>query len=253
MSDQTWIVIPRWDEFQHYKDRDPKWIKDHRRQYDDEAFLNLTFHQRGILQGLRHAYAASNRQISDSTLTLTRRLGQRVTTRDLAALNHAGFIEFSASKPLAIVVQPASPELETEKETDTKKEQVPPAPASPPRLRVADPVWDFVVELEGEPLASRKPARGRIVKELKQRLNEQDIGEARRRHDALAREWGDAKATARALVEHWDRAGRMADGLMRPAQAQPRTDGKLTPSEIYASTLRPERPEPDRRLELDAG
>lgn len=125
------------------------------------------------------------------------------------------------------------------------------AAASPPRLRVADPAWDFVVEIDGEPLPRYRAARGRIVADLKQLLDEQDVGEARRRHDALAREWGDAKATTRALVQNWDRAGRMADGLMRPAQQQPRADGRITASELYASA-RPE-PEPEGRLELDAG
>ena len=26
MTDR-WIVVPNWDKFQHYKDRDPVWIK----------------------------------------------------------------------------------------------------------------------------------------------------------------------------------------------------------------------------------
>lgn len=122
---------------------------------------------------------------------------------------------------------------------------------APTASRPVDAVWDFVVEIEGEPLPRYRKARGRIVADLKQLLDEQDVGEAVRRHEALAREWGDAKATARALVTNWDRAGRMADGLMRPAQP---TDGRITPSQIYASTLRPERPcPPERRLELDAG
>ncbi len=115
MTDR-WIVIPKWDEFQHYKDRDPKWIKSHRRQYAKDEYLELSFHLRGVLEGLRHSYAASNRQLSDSTLTLTRRLGQRVTKRDLESLNRAGFIEFSSSKPIAVVYQPATPEVRDREE-----------------------------------------------------------------------------------------------------------------------------------------
>lgn len=112
-------MIPKWDGkdgFQHYSDRDPTWIKDYRRQLSNDEYLGLSFHLRGILSGLRLSYAAANRQLSDNTLTLTRRLGQRVTRRDLEALNHAGFIRFSASKPLAKRYRAASPDKEVREE-----------------------------------------------------------------------------------------------------------------------------------------
>jgi hypothetical protein len=99
-----WIVIPNWDGddgFQHYKDRDPIWIKNYRRLLNKDEYLELSFHQRGILHSLWLAYAASNRQLIDNTSTLNRQLGHRVTRHDLETLNHAGFIRFSASKPLA--------------------------------------------------------------------------------------------------------------------------------------------------------
>lgn len=112
---ERWIVIPNWDGpdgFQHYKDRDPIFIKNYRRLLTKEEYLALSFHCRGILHSLWLEYAASNRQISDNTLTLTRRLGQRVVRRDLERLNQAGFIEFA----LAPCLQPASPEKEKEKD-----------------------------------------------------------------------------------------------------------------------------------------
>ncbi len=96
-----WIVIPHWDDFQHYKKRDAPWIKTYTRLMFKPEYLGLTFHQRGVLHSLWITYATTNRQIRDNTLTLTRQLGHRVLRRDLEALNHAGFIEFSASKPLA--------------------------------------------------------------------------------------------------------------------------------------------------------
>jgi len=99
-----WIVIPRWDGpdgFQHYKDRDPIFIKNYRRLLHSDAYLHLTLTQRGLLHGLWLEYAASNREIRDDTTAITRRLGQRVTRASLDALNRAGFIQFSASKPLA--------------------------------------------------------------------------------------------------------------------------------------------------------
>ena len=115
-------MIPRWDGpdgFQHYKDREPTWIKVYTRLLNDESYLRLTWVQRGVLHGLWMEYARSNRQIPDSTLSVTRRLGERVTRATLTALNHAGFIEFSASKPLARPEQTASPEQEVELERES--------------------------------------------------------------------------------------------------------------------------------------
>ena len=118
---ELWIVIPHWDDFQHYRDRDPIWIKNHRSQLAKDEYRDLSFHLRGILHGLRLSYAASNRQLRVSTVALTRRLGQRVTTRDLEALNHAGFITFAASKPLA-PCYPSRASREEETETEEQKQ-----------------------------------------------------------------------------------------------------------------------------------
>ena len=115
---ERWIVIPNWSEYQHYKKRDPSWIKGYTRQLSDDDYLALTFSQRGLLDGLRLAYAESDGQLRGRSTTLTRRLGQKVSTRTLEALNHAGFIAFTASKPLALRYQVASPETEEEKEKD---------------------------------------------------------------------------------------------------------------------------------------
>jgi hypothetical protein len=97
-----WIVIPKWDEFQHYKDRDPKWIKNYNRLLNDHDYLSLSFRLRGLLHGIWLLYAASGQKLGSSPAQLGRMLGEEsVRTRDLIALNHAGFIEFSASPPLA--------------------------------------------------------------------------------------------------------------------------------------------------------
>lgn len=118
-TERRWIVIPRWDDFQHYKDRDPVWIKNHRALLHNDAYMSLTLHQRGVLHGLWLEYAASNRQIRDNTAAVTRRLGQRVTRRTLDALNHAGFIAFTASLPLA----PSYPREEKRREEKKEQEQ----------------------------------------------------------------------------------------------------------------------------------
>lgn len=106
-----WIVIPNWRRFQHYKNRNPKWIKVYTELMSDPAFLGLTFAQRGLLISLWLEYARSRHAIKMHTSTIARQLGERVFTAQLEALNDAGFIEVSASKPLAKVEHSASPEL----------------------------------------------------------------------------------------------------------------------------------------------
>jgi hypothetical protein len=117
-DDGRWIVIPNWDEFQHYKDgRDPFWIKSYVKLLHKDEYMDLTFHQRGVLHGLWITYARSGRQLRDNTATLTRQLGHRVMRRDLEALNHAGFIQFqsrpSLSKSKSKSKTPISPNQKT--------------------------------------------------------------------------------------------------------------------------------------------
>jgi hypothetical protein len=113
-NSERWIVITNWEGFQHPdagRSSTPPWIKDSTAQLSKDEYLGLSFHLRGVLEGLRLEYARAHRQLRDSTLSLTRRLGQRVSTRDLESLNHAGFIEFSASNPASKVASIlASPE-----------------------------------------------------------------------------------------------------------------------------------------------
>src|SRR5262245_37557083 len=115
MTDTGWIVIPRWDEFQHYKDRDPSWIKNQRALLHSNEYRQLSFALRGVLHSLWLEYASSNGQVPDDPRSLTWLLGQRVTRRMLDSLNHAGFVHFSASKPLALRYQLASPRALEEK------------------------------------------------------------------------------------------------------------------------------------------
>lgn len=115
---ERWIVIDRWDDFQHPdagRSGVTPWIKSYTRLLSNDDFLELSHHLRGVLFGLWLEYARARRQLGGSPVALTRRLGQRVTTRDLDTLNHAGFIHFVASKPQAERKQPASLEVEVEK------------------------------------------------------------------------------------------------------------------------------------------
>ncbi len=138
MTDAQYIRIARWGEFQHYKDRDPKWIKNYTRLLSDDAYLKLTLTQRGVLHGIWMEYARSAGELPGSTSTLSRRLNQKVLKRTLDSLVQAGFIELVASSHKE---EPASPEVEKRREdkeqTDSQTERTTttPEPSS-------DIAWD---------------------------------------------------------------------------------------------------------------
>ena len=125
-----WIVIPRWEEFQHYSKRNPPWIKTYTRLLRDDAYAQLSLSQRGLLQGLWLMRAAGGEDVRESRARrelVGSESDARYFKRHLEALNHAGFILFRASSVLA-------PETETETE-DLKQSRLQPnepAPAAMP-------------------------------------------------------------------------------------------------------------------------
>jgi hypothetical protein len=128
------LVIPGWERFQHYKDRNPPWIKTYTELLSDEAYLQLSGHRRAILHGLWLEYARSNCRLSLDTRTLTRRLGLKVSSSDLQALHDAGFITAAshnhaalpgilASAPLAERTHPASTPLAPHARARTRSQE----------------------------------------------------------------------------------------------------------------------------------
>jgi hypothetical protein len=116
---EQWIVVRNWDKFQHYKGRRPSWIKVYVELLQDPNYLGLTETQRALLHGLWLMYATSNTRLHHNVRTINSHLNLRAQTATYEALIHAGFIEVSASKPLAPRYQDAS--LETEEDKDTEE------------------------------------------------------------------------------------------------------------------------------------
>jgi hypothetical protein len=96
-----WILVPDWDKFQHYKGRDAPWIKNYTALLSDPDYLELPPATQALLHKLWLLYAKSHRQVPHSTSYVSRLLAQRVVDSQLVSLNQAGFIQVSASKPLA--------------------------------------------------------------------------------------------------------------------------------------------------------
>ena len=120
MTQKRWIIVPKWDEFQHYKDRDPKWIKNYSRLMADWNYIGLSYRLRGILHGIWLLYAASGLDLGCNPAAIGRMLGDdSVRMRDIEALSDAGFIRISASKPRA--QRKRSDSLEKEVREDKKE------------------------------------------------------------------------------------------------------------------------------------
>ena len=122
---EGWIVIPNWEQFQHRdvgRSKVPPWVKSYTRLLSDDDYLSLSWEQRGLLHGIWLEYARSLRQLPASRTSLSRRLGMTVRASQLEALNHAGFISFSASKPASNPDSDlASPEGEGDREPPSPK------------------------------------------------------------------------------------------------------------------------------------
>jgi len=110
-----WIIVRNWDRFQHYKNRNPRWIKVYAQLLHDPAFIRLSPAAKGLLLVVWLAYSQTNGVLSIRDLHDMRVAAIRYP--QLMSLNYAGFIDFSASKPLA-----------TKKETERETEKESPSP-----------------------------------------------------------------------------------------------------------------------------
>lgn len=126
MSDDVWIVVPNWERFQHYRDRDPVWIKLYLELRSRDDWRRLTLAERGLLVSIWIEYAASGGTLRASDLAS--RVSAVNVSRSLGSLSDAGLVRFSASKPLALA---RSREKRREEKNDRAHAQRPkPAPTS---------------------------------------------------------------------------------------------------------------------------
>jgi hypothetical protein len=113
--------VTNWDQYQHYKDRDPTWIKLYARLLDDYEFATLPDNSKWHLIGIFLLASKQGNRIPGDPRWVRKKIAAR-TRVDLEALRCAGFIAEDAGTPLADCAQGASPEKETEQtreETDS--------------------------------------------------------------------------------------------------------------------------------------
>jgi|SRR5215467_10218440 len=98
-DDERWLVIPSWHRFQHYGDRTPPWIKVYTELNSRPEWLELPLSQRGLLVTLWLEYARARYRLDGKRIRAI--TGLRNVYQSTKPLVDAGFVEWSASAPLA--------------------------------------------------------------------------------------------------------------------------------------------------------
>ena len=151
----NYLRVRDFDQMQHYKDRDPPWIKLYFRILDDYAFASLPDAAKWHLVGIFLLASRCGNRIAADADWVRKKIGAG-TRVDLAALEAAGFLE----PALAACLQPASPETEAETETETERilSDPPAADADPSKLFSGD-FEEFWSLYPTDPLMSKKKAQ----------------------------------------------------------------------------------------------
>lgn len=149
------IRIVNWGRFQHYKNRNPPWLKLHRALLDNREWAALSGDASKLLAEcwlLASEYDAGTIPMSTRDLAWRlRRPNETHLARLLQELAAHGFVELvdhDASTVLADCKQAATPEAETETETETDT-----SPIGEDAVGVGDEVIDAEVEILSDELA----------------------------------------------------------------------------------------------------
>lgn len=123
------LKIKNWDSFQHYRDRNPPWIKLHRKLLNDREFFNLDGDcvKTLVLLWMLAAETKHGELPAIEDIAFRLRLDSKVLSQQITKLNH--WIIFDASTMLANrehddsnLLQNSPPETERETETNTERE-----------------------------------------------------------------------------------------------------------------------------------
>ena len=119
----VFLKVANWEEYQHYKDRNPPWIKLHNQLLDSYEFCSLPDASKAHLIAIWMLASRSNNKLPHDTNWISRKISASEDV-DLDLLIDSGFLEYiepkqqvkSASNALADSKQNAC--LETEGETE---------------------------------------------------------------------------------------------------------------------------------------
>lgn len=127
-SKSTFIRVKGWDKYQHYKDRNPPWIKLHQELLTSLTWALADNASRVLAIALMMLAAKTNNKIPANE-EYVKRVAYLHELPDFSQLIHLEFIEIiddeeKAVKPASKVLADARPETETEEETDQSKKDL---------------------------------------------------------------------------------------------------------------------------------
>lgn len=122
MTPSRFFRVVGWDEYQHYKDRNPPWIKLHQKLLDNYAYTCLQDASKAHLLGIFLLAARHNNRVPADPVYIGKRISASATV-DLQVLVDGGFIEMEEPvvQDASTVLAKCSPETETETELPSNK------------------------------------------------------------------------------------------------------------------------------------
>jgi hypothetical protein len=135
--------IKNWDQFQHYSQRNPPWIRFYRKLLDDPEWFALSGDASKLLVNCWLIASECNGELPPmKTIAFRLRMKLKELEELISQLDH--WLECDASTMLADRYQHARPDTESESDTDTESDtesererEVAIAPPSPPRPKRA--------------------------------------------------------------------------------------------------------------------
>lgn len=155
MAQTGHLKVKNFERFQHYKDRNPPWIKLYNDLLDDYAFGCLPDASKWLAVGLWLLASRYENKIPADPTWIGRRLNTTEPV-DLDVLLSAGFIELyhDASGPLAECSVSAMPETEGEREVEEEKDENHSSKSAVPIVDASVPIeamHELFVEVLGGP------------------------------------------------------------------------------------------------------
>lgn len=179
--------IPNWADYQQYKDRDPSWIKLHKRILNNRAYMELPLEAKGLLPMMWILASESSQpregiiEIDDDDIAFRLRVKKDVLLKNIAILVSACFITDVRSRT----------ELYTEKrreETETYRKE------TEDNMSDFEELWKMYPRRDG----SKKRAKELYKKALKEGATHGQITDGIRRYEEKLR----AEGTEQRFIAH---------------------------------------------------
>lgn len=195
---EGFIRIVNYEDYQHYKDRNPPWVKQHKRFWNNSSIsCERTSTRLLALFLISYASEFENALIPCNFREISRRanLNTAQVRTGVEALCQIGFLSLFASTTLASGKHSAKP-LVTEEQSKEAK-------ASLKKPRKRDELWDTLTVVLGF-TPTNDAERGRWNKALKLlRQSGATPAQMHTRSAAFRRQYPKATLTATALASHW--------------------------------------------------